>query len=111
MQLQTNQNNINNDIDQVEAEKVRALQSHLNLNNDEVNEITLEDGELYHINGNEYKVLTDEEADEQAKEYIEESVWAFNPSFYQLILKMELMKMYLKPYLRSVKAQMKLLNL
>jgi len=81
MQLQTNQNNINNDIDQVEAEKVRALQSHLNLNNDEVNEITLEDGELYHINGNEYKVLTDEEADEQAKEYIEETVWAFNPSF------------------------------
>ena len=71
MQLQTNQNNINNDIDQVEAEKVRALQSHLNLNNDEVNEITLEDGELYHVNGNEYKVLTDEEADEQAKEYIE----------------------------------------
>ena len=38
MQLQTNQNNINNDIDQVEAEKVRALQSHLNLNNDEMDD-------------------------------------------------------------------------
>lgn len=28
-----------------------------------------------------YRVLTDEEADELAKEYILESVWAFNPSF------------------------------
>lgn len=28
-----------------------------------------------------YMVLTDEEADEKAREYIEESLWAFNPSF------------------------------
>jgi hypothetical protein len=60
MQTQTIKNNV--DIDQVEAEKVRALQSHLGLTDDEVNEMTLEDGFLYHVNGNEYKVLTDNEA-------------------------------------------------
>ena len=69
------------DEDQIKAEKVRALQSHLGLTDDEVNEMTLEDGFLYHINNNEYKVLTDDEADEEVKEYIEQSVWAFNPSF------------------------------
>lgn len=31
--------------------------------------------------GNDYLVLTDSEADEKAKEYILDSVWAFNPSF------------------------------
>lgn len=30
---------------------------------------------------NDYYVLTDEEADEKAKEYIEQSLWAFNASF------------------------------
>lgn len=30
---------------------------------------------------NDYLVLTDEEADEKAKEYILDSVWAFTPSF------------------------------
>ena len=79
MQTQTIKNNV--DIDQVEAEKVRALQSHLGLTEDEVSEITLEDCFLYHVNGNEYKVLTDNEADDEVREYIEQSVWAFNPSF------------------------------
>jgi hypothetical protein len=79
MQTETIKTTIDND--QVEAEKIRALQSHLDLTDDEVNEITLENGELYHIHGNEYKVLTDDEADDEVKEYIEQSVWAFNPSF------------------------------
>lgn len=30
---------------------------------------------------NDYYVLTDNEADEKAKEYIKDSLWAFNPSF------------------------------
>jgi hypothetical protein len=30
---------------------------------------------------NDYLVLTDEEADEKAKDYIIDSLWAFNPSF------------------------------
>ena len=33
--------------------------------------------------GNDYLVYTDEEADEAVREYIEETVWAFNPSFLQ----------------------------
>ena len=38
-------------------------------------------GDLSSIDENDYLVLTDEEADEKAKEYIEQSVWAFNKSF------------------------------
>jgi hypothetical protein len=34
-----------------------------------------------YINDQDYLVLTDEEADEAVREYIEETVWAFNPSF------------------------------
>ena len=79
MQTETIKTSI--DTDQVEVEKVKALASHLGLDRDETNEITLELGEFYHINGNEYKVLTDDEADAEVKEYIEQSVWAFNPSF------------------------------
>lgn len=33
--------------------------------------------------GNDYDVYTDEEADEAVREYIEQSVWAFTPSFLQ----------------------------
>ena len=71
----------NIDEDQLKSEKVRALQSHLGLDDNEVNKMTLELGEYYHVNGSEYKVLTDDEADEQVREDIEQSVWAFNPSF------------------------------
>lgn len=35
----------------------------------------------FSVGKREYLVLTDEEADEEAKEYIENSLWAFNPSF------------------------------
>ena len=34
-----------------------------------------------------YMVLTDEEADEKVKEYIRDSVWAFNSSFFIFSLK------------------------
>jgi len=34
-----------------------------------------------HIDDQDYLVLTDEQADEAVREYIEETVWAFNPSF------------------------------
>jgi hypothetical protein len=50
MQTQTIKNNV--DIDQVEAEKVRALQSHLGLTEIKLMK-SLEDGFLYHVNGNE----------------------------------------------------------
>jgi hypothetical protein len=35
----------------------------------------------FSYNGEEYLVLTDEEANEKAKEEIEQSLWAFNPIF------------------------------
>lgn len=33
------------------------------------------------IDNHDYLVLTDEEADDRAHDYIKESIWAFNPSF------------------------------
>lgn len=39
------------------------------------------DDKVFEYGKEEYLVLTDSEADEKTKEYIEESVWAFNKSF------------------------------
>jgi hypothetical protein len=39
-----------------------------------------EDGE-YEIDGIDYLVLTDSEANEKVEEYIENTLWAFNPNF------------------------------
>lgn len=39
-----------------------------------------EDGE-YEIDGIDYLVLTDSEADEKVKEYVEKNLWAFSPTF------------------------------
>ena len=72
---------IKKDEDLIKSERVKALKNHLELNDEETNEITLEDGESFHYGDQEYLVLTDEEADEKTEEYIKESVWAFNSSF------------------------------
>jgi hypothetical protein len=53
-------------------EKIQALMAHLKIDADEAEQL-IEDGD--------YLVLTDEEADQAAKENIEESLWAFNKSF------------------------------
>lgn len=39
------------------------------------------DADTFEINDREYLVLTDDEADERAKQYILDSVWAFNTNF------------------------------
>ena len=39
------------------------------------------DNSTFELGNKEYLVLTDEEADERVKEYIEESIWAFSPWF------------------------------
>ena len=39
------------------------------------------DADAFEVNGREYRVLTDEEADEAATDYIRESVWSFNAYF------------------------------
>jgi hypothetical protein len=38
-------------------------------------------GDTVEIDGCEYRVLSDDEADAACKEYVEESLWAFNPGF------------------------------
>lgn len=44
-------------------------------------DITLESWGFYVFDDAEYYVLTQQEADEKAKEYILDTVWAFNPDF------------------------------
>lgn len=52
--------------------KEQALAKHLDIDEDEAQDLMLE---------NDYLVLTDDEADEKAAEYIKDSLWAFNASF------------------------------
>lgn len=57
--------------------KKQALANFLNIN---VNDIEEADG-VFYADGAEYLVLTEEEADEKAGEYIRDSLWAFNADF------------------------------
>ena len=59
-----------------DRERVIALAIHLSDYNFDFEDM---DGYI----DNDYLVYTDEEADEAVREYIEETVWAFNPSFLQ----------------------------
>lgn len=59
------------------SEKAKALAKFLDCLPEDVRE----DGDTFHAEGGEYIVLTDEEADEMAKEYILDTVWAFYKSF------------------------------
>ena len=61
-------------------DKACALAAHLGCDLDDVNESQW--GE-FEAEGGDYLVLTDDEADEKAHEYIEQSVWAFNASFLE----------------------------
>jgi hypothetical protein len=56
----------------IEQSKIEALAKHLGEDNDEAEHL---------IDREDYLVLTDEEADEKAKENIKQSAWAFNASF------------------------------
>ena len=66
--------------DTIKNEIVRALQNHLDLDDEEVNNITFNGSEFMH-GDREYLVLKDEEADKRAEEYIKDTAWAFKPSF------------------------------
>lgn len=61
-----------------ESGKIRALAAHLGVGRDEVE--PTEWGN-YRAGRHEYLVLTDEEADEEARKDIKESLWAFNTGF------------------------------
>ena len=69
-------------------EKIEALKKFLVENGDyteeELTEIEITDGydeNIAEVENREYMVLTDEEADQVASDYINESVWAFNSDF------------------------------
>lgn len=68
-------NNFHND-DEIAA-KCRGLKKYLD---DEIDfdEIVTGDGRTFEVYNHEYLVLTDEEADETAADYIRESLWTFN---------------------------------
>ena len=59
-------------------EKIEALSKFLNV---PVEDLSEDRDNTFSCGGEEYIVLTDEEADEAAEEYIKDSLWAFNASF------------------------------
>lgn len=60
------------------SEKHLALAKFLEI---DPNDLTEECDDSFSLGHNEYLILTDDEADERAKDYILDSVWAFNKSF------------------------------
>ena len=58
--------------------KISALAKYLDCEPDEIDE---DASDLFSHGRDEYLVLTDDEADEKAPDYIRESVWAFRKSF------------------------------
>jgi hypothetical protein len=64
----------------IDTLKEEALANHLGIKTNEITQSN-RDGFLFEADGGEYMVLTDDEADQQVKENILETVWAFNKSF------------------------------
>lgn len=65
-------------------EKVRALADWLGIDDEDIeDEIEETNWDTFEAEGGEYMVLTDDEADEATKRYIEESIWAFNAWFLE----------------------------
>ena len=59
--------------------KLKTLAEHLDCEADEIEQGY--DNSTFELGNMEYLVLTDDEADERAKEYIESSIWAFSSWF------------------------------
>jgi len=59
-------------------EKIKALAKNLGI---EMEDITEESEDTFSVGNKEYFVLTNREAEEKARVYILDSIWAFNPSF------------------------------
>jgi hypothetical protein len=49
----------------------------------------LDDGSCFESGPGEWQVLTDEQADERARESIQETLWAFNPSFLSSVTELD----------------------
>jgi hypothetical protein len=64
----------------MENSKIKALAEFLEVEENEINQSSYDEN-TFEYGNQEYRVLTDEEADEATKEYISDSVWAFNANF------------------------------
>lgn len=64
----------------MENVKIAVLANFLEVESDEL-EVSTYDENTFTLGSKEYLVLTDEEANEKAKEYIRETLWAFNASW------------------------------
>ncbi len=67
-------------------DRILALAQHLDIDPEEVDQ---ESYGGYSADGGEYEVLTDSEADERVKDYILDSIWAFNTWFLQDFISVE----------------------
>lgn len=70
----------------LESERLEALKAYLTKGDypeteiSDINQVGYQEN-AFEVFGNEYLVLTDDEADELCKEQIEDSLWAFNAEF------------------------------
>lgn len=71
--------------DSIEEEPIEDLVEHL-VTTFEGDDVHYDYDTVYTLGGNDYLILTDEEADELAKTYILDSVWAFNADFLKYYL-------------------------
>lgn len=62
-------------------ERIEALAKFLGVEVENLEELKYQDNSFTDLEGNEYKVLTNDEADQEAADYIRESLWAFNADF------------------------------
>ena len=65
----------------MKSAKIKAVAQHMELNDHDAKSITHTADDYYTFANEEYMVLTEDEADDKVKEYIKETVWAFNPTF------------------------------
>lgn len=63
---------------QLIAFKISKLAEHFDCSPDDISD---QHGEVFEHDGEEFLILSDDEADERVREYILESVWAFRPEF------------------------------
>ena len=64
----------------IETDKIIALAKHLEIDPEDIEQSGYDDT-TFDVDGEEYMVCTDDEADGRAGDYIKESLWAFNAGF------------------------------
>ena len=65
----------------ITEQKIEALAEHLEIDTEDIDDSSYDKAVFEDVEGDEYLVLTDDEADERACEDIHESLWAFSAWF------------------------------